>query len=131
MFGPSRRWRSLTPYVLTRHVKFRGAKDAKGQRAIIDSPEEQIKREISLRWPSGPSLVSAEVCDPREPIAPMLEGRSSGFRPFDFFRHKQGGGSNGGGGFNFEIEFDYPIAGPVALGFACHQGLGIFIPADD
>ena len=128
LFDNSRVWQSLTPYVLTRHVKFRGPRDGSGRKTMTDSPEEQVAREASLRWLDGPSLVRAEVRKPRESIAPMLEGRSSGFRPFDFIRHKQGGGSNGGGGFNFEIEFDYPVAGPMALGFGCHQGLGIFVP---
>ena len=128
LFASSKLWRSLTPYILTRHVKFRGLRDGSGRKTMTDSPDEQIAREASLRWLDGPSLVRVEVREPRESIAPMLEGRSSGFRPFDFFRYKQGGGSNGGGGFNFEIEFDYPVAGPVALGFGCHQGLGIFVP---
>ncbi len=124
LFGKSRRWRSLTPYVLTRHVKFRGPKN---QRRMVDSPADQIGREISLRWPDGPSLVRVESLDPRERITPIHEGRSSGFRPFDFFRYKQAG-SNGGGAFNFEIEFEEEFPGPVLLGFACHYGLGIFVP---
>ena len=57
----------------------------------------------------------------------MHGGRSSGFRSFDFFRYKQAG-SNGGGTFNFEIEFEEEFSGPVLLGFACHYGLGIFVP---
>ena len=129
LFGKSKRWRSLTPYVLTRHIKFRGPKDEDGRKRIVDSPEDQIKREVALRWPAGPGLVSTEIKDLRERIAPMQEGRSGGFRPFDFFRYRQSG-STGGGAFNFEIEFDEPVCGrPVALGFACHYGLGIFIPA--
>ena len=60
----------------------------------------------------------------------MKKGQSVGFRPFDYFVYKQGGGSNGGGTFNFEIKFASPVTGPLALGFACHQGLGIFIPVD-
>ena len=128
LFGNSKRWRSLTPYVLTRHVKFRGPKDEKGRRNVMDSPEQQIAREVSLRWATGPSLVSAEIQEDQKSIAPMHEGQSSGFRAFDFFRYKQGGGSNGGRVCNFEIEFENPVHGPVALGFACHHGLGIFVP---
>ena len=131
LFNSSKVWRSLTPYVLTRHVKFRGPRDANGQREMVDSPREQIGREFSLRWPAGPGLARVRVQDSKKHIAPMQVGQSAGFRPFDYFVYKQGGGSNGGGMFNFEIEFDTPVSGPVALGFACHQGLGIFIPADD
>ena len=129
LFARSRLWRTLTPYVLTRHVKFRGPRNANGRKKVVDSPGEQIIREFSLRWPAEPSLVRACIQDPRKRIAPMLKGQSTGFRPFDYFTHKQGGGSNGGGVFNFEIRLESPISGPLVLGFACHQGLGIFVPS--
>ena len=130
LFDSARVWRSLTPYILTRHVKFRGPRDPNGRREMVDSPREQIVREFSLRWPAGPSLVRVRAQDLKKRIPPMREGQSTGFRPFDYFTQKRGGGSNGGGVFNFEIELDSPISGPLALGFACHLGLGVFIPAD-
>ena len=128
LFSVSKSWRSLTPYVLPRHVKFRGPRDESGRKPMVDGPEEQISREVSLRYPGGSNLVRVEVGESRVPVRPMREGQSSGFRPFDFFRYKRGGGSNGGGVFNFTIEFQNPVTGPVALGFACHQGLGVFVP---
>lgn len=127
LFGENKHWRSLTPYVLPRHVKFRGPRDENGLKAMTDSPEEQIAREFSLRWPDGPRLVKAEAQGPQKPVAPMRGGQSHGFRPFDFFRHRQRG-SNGGGIFNFKLGFDQPATGPIVLGFSCHYGLGIFIP---
>ncbi len=130
LFEKSRRWRSLTPYVLPRHVKFRGPRDENGMKRMVDGPEEQIRREVSLRRSNGPRLLNVKIAHNRERILPIRSGRSSGFRPFDFFKYKQGGGSNGGGAFNFTLGFDSPVSGPVALGFACHYGLGLFIPAD-
>lgn len=127
LFASSNRWRSLTPYVLTRHVKFRGPKDANGRKVMVDRPEEQIAREVSLRWPDRTNPVRMDVQEPRKRIAPMREGQSSGFRPFDYFRYRQGG-SNGGGVYNFNLEFDGPVSGPLVLGFGCHYGLGIFVP---
>ena len=128
MFEKSKRWRSLTPYVLPRHVKFRGPRDEK---RMVDGPADQIRREVSLRYPDGPSLVHTEVeRDRKKPIAPIRIGRFNGFRPFEFFRYRRGGGSNGGGAFNFTLELETPVCGPVALGFACHYGLGLFVPAD-
>ena len=38
------------------------------------------------------------------------------------------GGSHGGGAFNFELELEEEVCGPLLLGFACHYGLGIFVP---
>ncbi len=120
LFGKSKRWRSLTPYVLTRHRKRNS-----------DSPEEQIAREIKLR-PGLPQLVNVIFeYNPKKRIAPMKQGRSDGFRPFDFFTYRQGGGSNAGGAFNFELEFAEEVPGPIALGFACHYGLGLFVPSCD
>ena len=126
LFGSSRRWRSLTPYVLTRHVKLRGPKN---QKRMVDSPEEQIRRELSLRYPDGPALTGVEITAHRQPIKPVQAGGSGGVRPIDFFRYRRGG-SNGGGAFNFRIEFAREVTGPLLLGFACHYGLGIFVPDD-
>ena len=128
LFSSSRVWRSLTPYVLTRHVKFRGPLDENGRKTMTDGPEEQITREVSLRWSGSLKLVSVVVHNQRDSIVPMRKGESGGFRPFDFFTYKRGAGSNGGGVFNFKLEFDHPVNGPLVLGFACHQGLGIFVP---
>lgn len=124
LFCSSKRWRSLTPYVLTRHVKFRGPKDHK---RMIDSPEDQIRREFCLRYPDGPALTGVKSVGHRKRIKPMQERRFNGFRAFDFFRYRKGG-SNGGGAFNFKLEFEEEICGPLLLGFACHYGLGIFVP---
>ena len=127
LFGKSMRWRSLTPYVLPRHRKFRGPRDENGLKRVVDGPEDQIWREISLRYPKW-QLTDVNICHNRERIPPIQSGRSGGFRPFEFFRYRRGGGSNGGGAFNFTLEFESPICGPLALGFACHYGLGIFVP---
>ena len=43
LFGSSKHWRSLTPYVLTRHVKFRGPRDESGRKSMVDGPEDQIR----------------------------------------------------------------------------------------
>ena len=131
LFGESRRWRSLTPYVLPRHVKFRGPRDGNERRRMVDGPEDQIRREVELRYRDGPRLRNVEIVQIGEIIPPMRGGRFNGFRPFEFFRYRRdGGGSNGGGAFNFALEFESQVLGPVALGFACHYGLGLFVPAD-
>ena len=119
LFGKSKRWRSFTPYVLTRHRK----RDS-------DSPEEQVEHEVSLRWPDR-RLRSVRAKHPRKRIEPMRQGRSDGSRPFNFFTYRQGGGSKAGGAFNFELEFEEKVRGPIALGFACHYGLGLFVPSRD
>ncbi len=128
LFGESRHWRSLTPYVLTRHVKYRGPKDELGRRRIVDGPEEQMLREASQRWPEGPKLIWAgEVTSPEDPrLAPLKPGLSSSRLPSDFLRKRQRG-SSGGRACKFELEFREPVAGPIALGHGCHYGLGLFV----
>ena len=129
LFEASTRWRSVTPYVLTRHVKYRGPRDENGYRRQVDGPEDQVRREVALRWPGNGSVERVRIQDPGTPIEPIRQGRSGGVRPIDFFRHRQAG-SNGGGSYNFTVELSQPVRGPIALGFACHYGLGLFVPSD-
>ena len=131
LFEKSKRWRSLTPYVPTRHTKYRGPRDENGRKRPVDTPKEQIEREARLRhWPEGArNLVDVRLAGGlQDTIAPMVDGRSSGVRPIDFRRYRRGGGSRSAGAYNFAIEFDQPVRGPIALGFACHYGLGLFTP---
>ena len=72
-------------------------------------------------------MMRVERADPGEPIAPMTPGNSAGLPPFGFSRHRNSG-SNGGGAFNYLLDYDEPFRGPLALGFGCHYGLGMFIP---
>ena len=128
LLGESRHWHSLTPYVLTRHVKYRGPKDERGRRRIVDGPEEQMFREVSQRWPEGPQLIrAAEVTSPEDPrLAPLKAGLSSSHLPSEFLRKRQRG-SSGGRACKFVLEFREPVAGPIALGHGCHYGLGLFV----
>lgn len=60
----------------------------------------------------------------------QLQGRPLAWR---YFRQQRvlGNGRRGNDfGKGFEIEFAEPVSGPLALGYACHFGLGLFIPAD-
>ena len=129
LFGKSQVWRSLTPYVPPWHPKMRGPRD---DRHLANGPLDQIRKEVSLRQ-SGQSgineLVNARITDRLELIKPMRSGRSRGFRPFEFFRARRSG-SQGGGAYNLTIEYGGPVCGPVAFGFGCHYGLGLFVPCD-
>ena len=125
LFRTSPKWRSLTPYVLPRHVKYRGSA---ANRRIVDGPENQIAREVGLRLSDVAKLTDVKVIDHRLPIAPSAGEYSNGFRPHDYYR-RRGRGSSGGGAFNFVLQFEGPVRGPLVLGFGCHFGLGIFVPA--
>ena len=47
------------------------------------------------------------------------------------FRRKRGGVQPDTLGRLLEIRFTAPIRGPLALGFACHFGLGLFEPVSE
>jgi len=128
LFGESRHWHSLTPYVLTHHIKYRGPKDELGRRRIVDGPEERIEREANLRWPEGPRLSRAtDVTGPEDPrLAPLKVGISRSRLPSEFLRKRQRG-SSGGKAYNFVLEFEKPVTGPIALRHGCHYGLGLFV----
>jgi len=111
---PSRYWHSHTPFVPPRHEKTRGRKR--------ETPLEQLHGELQRRGCPEPVNVAAiPRCE--------LQGRS--IRWIEFRRERLfGGGSRGQGlGYGFTIEFPEPVVGPLCLGYACHFGLGLFLPA--
>jgi CRISPR-associated protein Csb2 len=106
-------WRSHTPYVPPRHEKTRGRNR--------ETPLEQLHGELQQRGFPAPVVV--------KPIPRCeLDGRS--IRWIEFRRERLfGGGSRGQGlGYGFAIEFPKPVCGPICLGYACHFGMGLFLP---
>lgn len=104
----SRRWRSHTPFVLIRHPKVRGTFEA-GKR-VVDTPEDQVRLELTRRGFQEPAAVRSL--------------RSA--RWLEFRRHRHGQESLGWA-CGFELEFDQPVRGPIAIGYGCHFGLGLFV----
>lgn len=98
-------WQSVTPYLRPWHCK-------KGFGVA-----EQIARECRLR--GLPEPVAAELLPDAKP------------RPIDFrrFRSKRGLEQPDRQGQFVRLTFSKPVNGPLALGFACHFGLGLFVPA--
>lgn len=109
----SRRWRSVTPFVLPRFAT-RGA----GKRARPrDTPEAQLRREARVR--GLPEIIS---------VMPVLGYQAKG-RPLVRwleFETRRFNGSTGYGIAGFEIEFAEEVSAPLALGFGSHFGLGLF-----
>jgi CRISPR-associated protein Csb2 len=108
--GPDRVWRSVTPYL---HPWF--AKKGFGV-------HEQITRECVARGLPEPTRIR---------LLPSVEIRGRERRPVHFrrFRSRGGGRQPDTKGSFIELVFDAPIEGPLALGFGCHYGLGMFAPA--
>lgn len=112
-FGPARKWRSHTPFLLVRHPKVRGSADA---RRLVDDPLDQVRLELDRRAMQRPASVTLV----REP----------GYRWLEFRTHRRGD-VGPPGAWGFELEFDEPVRGPIALGRHCHFGMGLFLSCDD
>lgn len=115
LFREANRWRSVTPFSLPWFASRGRGKPARPR----DLPEGQLRRELRLRGLPDPVLVkSVDGSD--------IPGRAAiPWASFQTIRHN---GTRGNGLAGFEIEFPEPVRGPIALGFACHFGLGLFLP---
>jgi len=103
-------WQSATPYL---HPWFRKKKF---------TVEDQIRRECRERGLPEPQI------EPIEYI--MINGRQR--RPIHFhrLRSKRGLAQPDTKGSFWRLTFSKPITGPLALGFGCHYGLGLFQATD-
>ncbi len=118
LLQPSRRWRSVTPFVLPRFAT-RGA----GKRARPrDTPEAQLRREARVR--GLPEIISVKPTPGYQaewrPLVRWLE-----------FETRRFNGSTGYGVAGFEIEFAERASAPLSLGFGSHFGLGLFMALPD
>jgi CRISPR-associated protein Csb2 len=84
-------------------------------------PEAQLLRELRVRGLPEPASISC------------IDGyRTSDGRivPWEEFHTRRFKGEAGYGLAGFSLEFPEPVSGPIAVGFGCHFGLGLFLPVD-
>jgi CRISPR-associated protein Csb2 len=99
-------WVSATPFVLNRYPK-----------KNKDTPADQVKLELERRGFPEPTAI--------EPYQLRVNGRWLSWLDFKRFRsHRPATGQ----AYGFRLIFDEPVKGPIALGYACHFGLGQFVP---
>jgi CRISPR-associated protein Csb2 len=110
IFGRGRVWSSITPFVLVRHPKKRK-----------DWPEDQIGLELQRHAFPAPEEV---VCQKTIRLKSNRE-----LFPLEFYRWRRSNVAPVGGAYFFNLVFSEEISGPMALGYACHFGLGLFGPA--
>ena len=128
LFGKAAVWRSVTPFVSTRHPKtFRDGRpkmDASGWQ--VGSHAHDLLRLLALHPPgSGASIKQLEERD--RPF--QFGSRRLRSLQFQTIRHNGGGNRGSGSGNGFTITFPEPVSGPLALGYGAHFGLGLFVPA--
>jgi CRISPR-associated protein Csb2 len=113
--GTATIWESLTPFIPPRHIKHRAS-------GVRDAPHQQVARLLAQhgRPPARIEPLAPEQATPQRP-------RPIAWEHFQR-RRTAGGGSRGTDqALGFRLTFDEPVIGPIALGYAAHQGLGQFI----
>jgi CRISPR-associated protein Csb2 len=105
-------WVSVTPYLHPWHLK-----------KNLDTAGQVRRESLARGWPTPIEI---------EPL-PVLRLRGRALRTLQFrrFRSKRGLVQPDTHGSFLRIRFAEPVAGPIALGFGCHFGLGLFRPASD
>ena len=121
ILGTGRTWISVTPLVLTRHVKYRGQGSKKH---VVDGIEEQIRREITERYGPTHHLERVAVLDRQRGIG------NTDIKPSEFFRWRSHGSKGSDRAYNIRLEFRESVCGPLTLGYASHFGLGMFVPEE-
>ncbi len=115
LFGPSRRWISVSPFVLVRHTKLRKeVADGQERIRVVEAPVDQLLRELQNRGYPSQGVRVRDHAPSRQHWIRFRRRRPSGPPPV-------------GGAFGFEIEFAEEVTGPLALGYGCHFGLGLFV----
>lgn len=107
----SRLWTSKTPFVPPRHLKERR-----------HTLEDQVRAELAAR--GLPPATRIDVLSRDEIVA-------RGFHRFVRVRRDPRRRPLAPSFFGLRIELERPVRGPIALGYASHFGLGLFIPAHE
>jgi CRISPR-associated protein Csb2 len=102
----AREWRSFTPFGLVRHPKKRHGR-------IVDSPEDQVLRELEHRGFPTPERVN------------LISGS------WHRFRSSKSGSTRLERArlYGITVRFEQEVRGPIALGALSHNGLGLMVPA--
>ncbi len=113
IFGTSKTWRSVTPFLASGHLK------ASGHRG-------EATRLLKRR---GYDTEGVEIKKARR--GPILGGSERRTLQFHRFRSRGRETQLDAAGTFLKIVFPTPVEGPLALGYGSHFGLGLFTPADE
>ena len=134
LFRSSKKWRSLTPFVSTRHAK--NFRDGRPKMADNGWQEGSAAHDLLRLLALSHDWQGAKICkqlDERERPFGFGERKERKFRSLQFqtIRHDGNGKRGHDSGAGFIIEFPKPVSGPMTLGYGSHFGLGLFAPVSD
>ena len=109
--GESLVWQSVTPYLRPWHLKKKPP-----EREQI---ELFVRKECCLRGLPEPERIEFQT-------EVTVHGKSRRAIHFHRFRNKRGLAQPDTRGCFLRLHFAQPLSGPLALGFGCHFGLGLF-----
>lgn len=108
-------WTNITPYLRPWHMKSKN---------VASETMEMARRECRLR---GLPVKDVEFArSGREDSIHGAEVRGRSVLRFHRFRSRRGLVQPDRAGSSLYLAFERPICGPIALGFGCHYGLGLF-----
>ena len=116
-------WKSLTPYVPTRH-----AFDSRGKLRDGEAPAQQLQRELERSGYATPEI--AHLGRQNQPYSAGYFPEGEWIKIHEPKRVKSSRTNNSKRGFRFRLTFPTPVSGPIALGHSSHFGLGLFVPVD-
>jgi CRISPR-associated protein Csb2 len=136
ILATARSWVSRTPFVPARHLKVRRSamrdpaqRDDELEQALIAAVRYELAHRLEFR-----DLAEKVVIEPRlsrDECGTVLGGRFTSWLEFRRERETGDGSQAGQRGYGFRLTFPEPVTGPIALGYGCHYGLGLFVPAED
>jgi CRISPR-associated protein Csb2 len=132
LLGPSRIWKSATPYLKPRLDRRR----PRSFEEAVGTYRKQLTVEWARRFPGTAAPDVEPLLDAGNRVrfaAPVGPGRA--LRSALAFARTRRGGRGGqqpdaSGGF-FRLRFSAAVEGPIALGYGAHFGLGLFRRAED
>jgi CRISPR-associated protein Csb2 len=122
-------WRSLTPFVSTRHAKtFRDGRPKMDENGWqIGSAPHDLLRLLALNPKWQGARIRRQL--PERDLPFEFGSRRLRSLQFQTIRRDQKGSRGSDSGSAFVIEFPEPVCGPIAVGYGAHFGLGLFVPA--
>jgi CRISPR-associated protein Csb2 len=124
LLGKSQTWQSVTPFLAAGHLKA-GGYPAEVRRLLVRRglPEPT---EIAFLRPRSFGVADSAGDPHAKDIGVRVRGRLRRAIHFHRFRSRGGERQPDTIGTFLRLSFDEPIEGPLALGYACHFGLGLF-----
>ncbi len=140
LFRRARTWQSVTPFLSTGHLK--RTRDARQVRHMLEQGQpvdgtladatgypREVRRLLQRRGIlAGPLAEQLEI-----EILPHIEVHGAPRRPLQFHRFRSRGreAATDAHGTLLRLRFPDEVRGPLALGYGCHFGLGLFAACEE